>query len=274
MDRHKPALGKSAGHGYTAVVHPIPFKDRSRWLVVAIFAAVIVAAFVIAAGRAHDVASRAAGAAMTLVRGRRTVADRLAEYGDPVRARLAPAFVAARVAYPPTSLVLAGFKLEKRLDMYAAGPAQPLRFVKSYWVRALSGRPGPKLRAGDRQVPEGVYGVDSLNPNSLFHLSLHLAYPSEFDRRMAQLDGRDDLGGDIMIHGGASSVGCLAVGDEAAEELFVLVALVGSANTTTILSPVDFRVRELPPGIVLPPWARELYGHLSRAVRQLPTGTM
>ena len=34
----------------------------------------------------------------------------------------------------------------------------------------MSGTLGPKLREGDRQVPEGLYGIESLNPNSLFHL--------------------------------------------------------------------------------------------------------
>jgi hypothetical protein len=37
-------------------------------------------------------------------------------------------------------------------------------------------------------------------------------------------DGRKNLGSNIMIHGKNCSVGCLAMGDEAAEELFVLAA--------------------------------------------------
>ena len=51
-----------------------------------------------------------------------------------------------------------------------------------YPVLGASGVLGPKLKEGDRQVPEGVYRVPELNPNSDFHLSLRLDYPNEFDR--------------------------------------------------------------------------------------------
>lgn len=44
-----------------------------------------------------------------------------------------------------------------------------------------------------------------------------------------------------MIHGNAVSIGCLAMGDSAAEELFVLAARTGLRNINVILSPVDFR---------------------------------
>ena len=72
-----------------------------------------------------------------------------------------------------------------------------------------------------RQVPDGLYRIDSLNPNSLYHLALHVDYPSADDRARAAQDGRRELGGAIMIHGGAGSDRCLAMGDEAAEDLFV-----------------------------------------------------
>ena len=44
-----------------------------------------------------------------------------------------------------------------------------------------------------------------------------------------------------MIHGSSVSVGCLAMGDPAIEELFVLAAETGLENIKVILSPVDFR---------------------------------
>lgn len=44
-----------------------------------------------------------------------------------------------------------------------------------------------------------------------------------------------------MIHGNAVSIGCLAMGDTAAEELFVLAARTGLRNIQVILSPIDFR---------------------------------
>src|SRR5215475_7405287 len=44
-----------------------------------------------------------------------TIADRVAQYGPGVRARLAPYFRAARVPYPPTRFVLLGLKQEREL---------------------------------------------------------------------------------------------------------------------------------------------------------------
>src|SRR5262249_30050821 len=56
----------------------------------------------------------------------------------------------------------------------------------------------------------------------------------------------EELGGDIMIHGGWGSIGCLAIGDLAAEDLFVLAADAGFERAVVVLSPVDFRRRALP----------------------------
>src|SRR6266542_3867493 len=132
---------------------------------------------------------------------RNTVADRLRQYGDVARARQKPHFLRAQVAYPPKQLLLLGLKDERRLLVYAAGADGAFRFVRTYQVRAASGHLGPKLREGDQQVPEGLYRVEALNPNSRFHLSLRLDYPNAFDRQTAKRDGRTNLGGDIMIHG-------------------------------------------------------------------------
>ena len=157
-----------------------------------------------------------------------TVADRLEQYSTPVQQRLLPYFQAAQVSYPPKVLVLVGLKQERRLEVYAGDDDDALRFIRSYPVLAASGVLGPKLREGDHQVPEGLYRIDGLNPNSRFHLSLKVSYPNEFDRRIAADEGRSDLGGDIFIHGQAVSVGCLAMGDTVAEELFC----VGGGNRT------------------------------------------
>ncbi len=75
-----------------------------------------------------------------------------------------------------------------------------------------------------------------------------------------------------MIHGDDVSIGCLAMGDPAAEELFVLAALVGIEKVKVIIAPVDFRVRDLPAGLEkeLPPWTSTLYERLRREVQALP----
>jgi hypothetical protein len=172
-----------------------------------------------------------------------TVADRLRQFGPRARARWQPFFSASGVTYPPASAILAGFKQEKALSVYGAGENGQLCFLRSYPILAASGLIGPKLCEGDKQVPEGIYPVESLNPNSRFHLALRIGYPNKFDRQQARLDGRTNLGGDIMIHGADVSIGCLAMGDEAAEDLFVLAADAGIGNITVIISPYDFRQR-------------------------------
>ncbi len=180
-----------------------------------------------------------------------------------VRQRLAPSFEAAGVSYPPERVALIGLKSERVLEVYAASADGDFRFICAYPVLAASGRLGPKLREGDAQVPEGIYSVRELNPNSLYHLSLWLNYPNEFDCARAAEEGRNEPGSEIMIHGNAVSKGCLAMGDAAAEDLFVLAALAGINNVTVILAPVDFRQRALPDlPQALPKWSGELYDDL------------
>jgi murein L,D-transpeptidase YafK len=197
--------------------------------------------------------------------GMKTVEDRVQEFGAIVQERLAPKFAAAAVPYPPQRLTLIGLKQERLLQVYAAGSDGEFRHICDYPILAASGVLGPKLREGDRQVPEGIYRVPSLNPNSRFHLSLRLNYPNEFDSAKATAEGRAEPGTDIMIHGHAVSIGCLAMGDPAAEDLFVLAALTGIENVSVILSPVDFRTRELPPlPATTPEWTSEIHAQIKQ----------
>ena len=131
--------------------------------------------------------------------GRATVQDRLDAYGEDARSRLRPLFEKAGVVYPPGAVTLVGLKQEKQVQLYAADPGEPPRFIRSYDVLAASGKAGPKLAEGDLQVPEGLYRIESLNPNSSYHLSLRVDYPNQFDRDRAREEGRTQLGGDIMI---------------------------------------------------------------------------
>ncbi len=74
-----------------------------------------------------------------------------------------------------------------------------------------------------------------------------------------------------MIHGGDASRGCLAVGDQAAEDLFVLAALAGIENIKIILTPIDFRkdsLGELPSNA--PPWSHELYEQIKVELARYP----
>lgn len=199
--------------------------------------------------------------------------DRLLQYGGSVRSRLLPWFQRAGAEYPPKRVVLVGLKRERRLELYAEGESGGgLRYIRDYPVLGASGGPGPKLREGDKQVPEGFYRVVDLNPNSKYHLSLRLDYPNAFDREKASQEGRRRPGGDIMIHGGSRSIGCLAVGDAAAEELFVLTAETGVGKVEAILSPADFRDYTGVPVLQgQPAWVEPLYGELRAAFSQLPS---
>ncbi len=104
--------------------------------------------------------------------------------------------------------------------------------LKSYKI-ALGGNPvGPKERKGDHKTPEGIYVIDARNRDSRYHLSLHISYPNERDRKRARELGVSP-GGDIMIHGiknGFSWIGdahsgvnwtkgCIAVTNEEIEEI-------------------------------------------------------
>ena len=196
-----------------------------------------------------------------------TVDERVTQFGSAVKERLQPFFAAAGVPYPPRSLAFIGLKQERALQVYAAGLDGKYHFIREYPVLAASGKAGPKLCRGDCQVPEGLYKIDLLNPNSKFHLSLRVDYPNAFDRAHGKLDGRADLGGDIMIHGNAVSIGCLAMGDQAAEDLFVLAALTGIKHIDVILAPMDFRKQPVPASAPEDPeWLAPLYREIKKGL--------
>ncbi|MBQ3098800.1 MAG: hypothetical protein IJC66_11670 [Kiritimatiellae bacterium] len=129
------------------------------------------------------------------------------------------------------------FKNERIVELESPGWKEP----RKYPMTGFSGRLGPKLKEGDCQIPEGVYGIEYLNPNSLFHLSLKVSYPNADDKARAKADGRTDLGGDIMIHGGSATVGCIPVGDDAVEEIFYIASAVGIKNISVVIAPYDMR---------------------------------
>jgi murein L,D-transpeptidase YafK len=198
------------------------------------------------------------------IAGAHTVEGRLREFGDSVKKRMAPYFEKAGVSYPPQRLTFIALKEEKILEVYASE-----RLIRSYPILAASGGAGPKLRQGDGQVPEGIYRINAFNPDSLFHVSMRVGYPNADDKARAREDERTNLGGDIMIHGNAVSIGCVAVGDEAAEDLFVLAAAAKPQNVKVILSPVDFRKRTLE-GDIAPGWTKELYSRIRKELGKYP----
>jgi len=200
-----------------------------------------------------------------------TVESRLAQFGEAARARWAPSFATAGVEYPGREILIVAYKREGQVEVYAGPSRDALALIRHDPTTARSGGPGPKLREGDRQIPEGIYDVVSLNPNSRFHLSLRLGYPNAFERAVAERDGRRNLGGDIMIHGGSSSIGCIAVGDLAAEDLFVLAADAGIDAVRVVIVPHDLRggTAAAPPA-ESPSWVGDLYAELREELLRLP----
>lgn len=195
------------------------------------------------------------------VAGARTVEDVIQTYGEEARNRMTPYFEAAGTNYPPDSVTLIAIKEEATLELWDTSAPTPV-FIRNYSVLAQSGVAGPKLREGDLQVPEGIYRIEYLNPNSSYHLSMKLNYPNDFDLTHAKAEGRSEPGTNIFIHGKAVSIGCLAMGDEVAEELFVLASDIGHRNIKVAIAPRDPRKNELSPIPELP-WTEELYQDLT-----------
>jgi hypothetical protein len=199
--------------------------------------------------------------------GRRTVADVIAKYGPLAESRLGPLFSSQGMSYPPERIALVGMKKEKALELWAL-QGQQWKKVRTYPIVRASGKLGPKLSKGDYQVPEGIYQIVGLNPNSNYHLSIKLDYPNAFDREMAMREKRNDPGDDIFIHGKNVSIGCLAMGDEAIEDLFVLVSKVGVSNSTVVIAPQDLRKNPTVSAEGLPSWSSTLYDRLRAEMKK------
>ena len=121
------------------------------------------------------------------------------------------------------------FKAESELEIWKQREDGRFYHFKTYPICSYSGGLGPKLKQGDQQAPEGFYlvSMDQLNPKSKYHLSFDLGFPNAFDRA----HGRS--GGNLMIHGDCTSVGCYAMTDAVMEEIFILSreALVGGQTS-------------------------------------------
>jgi murein L,D-transpeptidase YafK len=200
----------------------------------------------------------------------RTVADALTQYGSAAHGRLGPYFKRAGVSWPPQRIALLVFKQEQRLAVWVADPKGGWHYLRDYPILAASGGVGPKLREGDYQVPEGLYAIEHLNPASGYHLSTKVGYPNAFDRLNAAREHRTRLGGDIFIHGKNVSIGCVAIGDPAIEELFTLVAETGIGRTRVIMAPLDLRIASAPVAESTPLWIAQLWQSVAVALREFP----
>lgn len=122
-------------------------------------------------------------------------------------------------------------KTERRL--YLLSDQQP---VKTYRISLGDNPVGHKLSEGDKRTPEGDYVLDWRLADSDFHKAIHISYPNDRDRKLAEAWGLDP-GGSIMIHGLPNNAGdmafayagldwtdgCIAVSNEAMDEIWALV---------------------------------------------------
>ncbi|MEP7130846.1 MAG: L,D-transpeptidase family protein [Sphingomicrobium sp.] len=107
------------------------------------------------------------------------------------------------------------------------------QIIREFRVALGRGELKPKRQAGDGRVPEGVYAISAHNPDSAYHLSLRISYPTPEQAAAAAQRGAN-AGGDIMIHGlpnGHGKIGsrhrlidwtdgCIAVTDPEMDWLF------------------------------------------------------
>lgn len=199
--------------------------------------------------------------------GSRTITDVMNRYTPFVEPRLKRYFENIGLTYPPKNIALFAMKQEHSVELWAEEKGK-WSYVKRYAIQKISGHTGPKMREGDKQVPEGVYQVSLLNPNSRYHLSMKLDYPNAFDRKYAQLEGRTSPGSNIFIHGKQASVGCLAMGDYAIEELFLLAERTGIDNIEVLISPHDPRKTKLLAANTQPYWTKILYRDIEQHARK------
>ncbi|MFV0337884.1 MAG: murein L,D-transpeptidase family protein [Chthoniobacterales bacterium] len=195
--------------------------------------------------------------------GKRTIAQVLKDLEKSISHRI-PNIEALTDGKPLTILI---FKEERLLELWKKN-GTIWEFVKSYPLTGSSGKLGPKLREGDLQIPEGEYDIEYLNPNSSYHLSMKLNYPNEFDRKMAEIEGRTRPGFDIFVHGSNRTLGCIPIGDEKIEEIFYIIAKNGYQHTKVLIAPRDFRQGKSAPIIEEIEWENELYDMLNKRLRE------
>jgi murein L,D-transpeptidase YafK len=110
------------------------------------------------------------------------------------------------------------YKKEAELEIWKMAADGHYTHLKTYPMCRWSGQLGPKVKEGDRQVPEGFYAITpgQMNPNSAYYLSFNVGYPNALDRALGH------TGGSIMVHGICSSAGCFSMTDPQIAEIYAI----------------------------------------------------
>jgi len=192
-------------------------------------------------------------------------------YGLKTEPDLKASFDLAGITYPPKKISLLAFKKERYIELWAVDDKEEWKYVRKYSLTAYSGKLGLKLREHDRQIPEGIYNLVSFNPFSSMHLSIMINYPNSFDMYHAKREGRRRPGNNIFLHGKAESVGCLAVGNEAIDQLFLLIRRVGLEQVKMVIAPNDLRKHSPATDIATQPrWVSQLYASIKTELKNYP----
>ncbi len=119
------------------------------------------------------------------------------------------------------------YKSRRKMFLYSGS-----KVIKSYDFGLGFAPVGNKEYEGDGKTPEGLYTIDRRNPNSRYHLSVGISYPSEADKQRALAQGVQ-VGSDIFIHGQGPegrvatkrdwTAGCIAVTDAEIEDIYAMV---------------------------------------------------
>ncbi len=136
-------------------------------------------------------------------------------------------------------ILIRAFKQESELEVWKQDSSGKMALLKTFPMCRWSGQLGPKVREGDRQVPEGFYSVTqgAMNPNSSFYLSFNVGYPNNFDRQLGR------TGAHIMVHGDCSSMGCFAMTDSQVADIYALSREAFAGGQTQIqLQSLPFRM--------------------------------
>jgi murein L,D-transpeptidase YafK len=97
-----------------------------------------------------------------------------------------------------------------------------------------------------------------------------VSYPNKFDKSKTEFTNVSEMGGDIFIHGKSATIGCIPIGDEAIEEVFLLTQKAINNNVKVIISPRDFRINPDYPKIEGIEWENELYDIINKELKTLP----
>lgn len=139
-------------------------------------------------------------------------------------------------------LFLRAFKKEQKLEVWAKNKnSESYVMLKDYDFCATTGTLGPKRRSGDRQIPEGFYTVNFFNPQSNYHLSFRINYPNESDLVFSD---KINPGDNIFIHGDCVTIGCIPIGNDNIDELYLLAAKAKSFGEVNV-HIFPFRMTEI-----------------------------